>query len=37
MEPQRVDVRWKTTKVQKREEGGRKKEERKKEEKISFE
>ena len=31
MEPHRVDVSWKTTKVQKREEEGRKKEERKKE------
>ena len=33
MEPHRVDVSWKTTKVQKREEEGRKKEERKKKEK----
>ena len=31
MEPHRVDVSWKTTNVQKREEEGRKKEERKKE------
>ena len=37
MEPRRVDVSWKTTKVQKREEEGRKKGERKKKEKISFE
>ena len=37
MEPHRVGVSWKTTKVQKREEEGRKKGERKKKEKISFE
>ena len=33
MEPHRVDVSWKTTKVQKSEGGGRKKEERRKKEK----
>jgi hypothetical protein len=33
MEPHRVDVSWKTTKVQKREEEGRKKEERKRKKK----
>ena len=36
MEPHRVDVSWKTTKVQKSEGEGRKKEERKKKEKIGI-